>query len=72
MHTYSCSYLNKNKKYQGLDINMTLWNDQIKVPLIASFQKRKILYNLVYNLEYTLSTFDIEEITFFILIKTVI
>ena len=48
---------------------MILWNDQIKVPLIASFQKRKILYNLVYNLEYTLSTFDIEEITFFILIS---
>ena len=65
-------FLFKNKKYQGLDINMILWNDQIKVPLIASFQKRKILYNLVYNLEYTLSTFDIEEITFFILIKTVI
>ena len=51
---------------------MILWNDQIKLPLIASFQRRKIFYNLVYNLEYTLSTFDIEDITFFILIKTVI
>ena len=47
-------------------------NDPIKLPLFASFQRRKILYNLLYNLEYTLSTFDIEDITFFILIKTAI